>query len=350
MKTTITILSLLLLAVLSGCSKDTSTGVADKDSNQVPGAVQDLLTKHAVPLAIPTSETDLAQPGVAPAEPPYANYDVYAVTLLWGSLTNTTPTPGPTLDWSGTAGINGVATIDVTHTIDFEPGQDSIILYDVPSTVAWASSTNNDFDGINMLIYVDRDIAYITAPVFTLATAQITKTYYIEELANLNAFYLVSNTASLAIHARRIYSTSCPTGILSGEWIKSDNSGQTGTFHTDWWEQNSEPYGQLAGNFWTEPDGERIFEGWVSEGLTARVVYHVYGTWYYDDPTMCPLCGSRRGQFIGFYSDMNNKLLGMVKGQMGNMSLDAAELHLPLSGYWRKFCGNTDYMTVTWMK
>ncbi len=185
MKTTITILSLLLLMALGGCSTDTSTGTPDNETSQVPASVQELLVRHAVPLAIPTTDNDLAQPGVAPADPPYEHYDVYAVTLLWGSLTNTTPTPGPTVDWSGTAGINGVATINVTHTIDFEAAQDSLIPTNNPAMAAWVSKTANDFDGLNLLIYVDRNIVYVTAPVFTLATAAITKTFPIGELANL---------------------------------------------------------------------------------------------------------------------------------------------------------------------
>lgn len=350
MKTTITIVSVLLLAVFAGCSKDTPTGASDNDKNQVPAMVQDLLVKHAVPLPIPTTDNDLAQPGVSPTEPPYENYDVYAVTLLWGSLTNTTPAPGPTIDWSGTAGINGVVTIDVTHLIDFENSQDSLIPTNSPSVVAWASQTSNDFDGLNLLIYVDRDIVYITAPVFTLTTTPITKSFFVEELANLNAYYLVSNTAGLAIHARRIYSTSCATGLLSGEWIRADISGQSGTFHATWWEDNNEPFGYLAGNFWTEPTGERIFEGWVSPGNTTMIAYHVYGTWNYDDYSMCPICGSRHGQFVGFYADTNNRLKGYVKGQMGDYSLDPANNHLPLNGYWREFCGNSDFTTVNWVK
>lgn len=350
MKQTITILSMLLLAALVGCTKDNSTGIIDRESNLVPASVQELLLRHAVPLPIPTQDDELAQPGISPAEPPYENYDVYAVTLLWGSLANTTPTPGPTVDWSGGASINGVATIDVTHTIKFEPGQDSLVSTDNPASIAWVSQTSGDLDGLNLLIYVDKNIVYITAPVLTIATAAITRSFPVGELADLDAYYLVSNTAAFAIHARKVYSSSCATGALTGECIRADINGQSGTFHAAWWESNNDPFGYLAGNFWTANDGSRIFEGWVSQGATAMVVYYVYGTWYYDDPTMCPICGSRRGGFVGFYADSNNRLKGFVKGHFGDLSLDPAENHLALSGYWREFCGNSDFAIRTWIK
>ena len=350
MKKILSAICLSLIFALLGCSNDSSTNTPDNGGDKMPASTQELLSKYAVPIQIPTIDDELVQQNTTPATPPYDNYDVYAVTLLWGSIANTTPGGGPLTDWSGSASINGVATFDVTHTIQFEPGQDSLIATNVPSMAVWASQVANDYDGINMLIYLDKDIVYITAPMLTITTPAITKTFNFSELENLDAFYLVSNTGALAIHARRVYSSSCATGAITGEWIRADVGGQSGTFQTTWWGSNGAAFGQFAGNFWSENDGLRVFEGWVSLGLTAQVVYHVYGTWYYDDPRMCPICGSSRGAYVGFYTDMNNKLVGFVKGQFGNLGLDPAQNNLPLNGYWRDFCNNTDYSFQRWVK
>ncbi|MGB5106076.1 MAG: hypothetical protein WBP29_10505 [Candidatus Zixiibacteriota bacterium] len=350
MRRIVSVFCLSTMFALFGCSKDAPTTIPENDSANVPAETQGLLNKYAVPLEIPTADNELVEQSVMPAAPSYENYDVYAVTLLWGSLTNTAPGGGPLVDWSGSATINGVSTIDVTHTIHFETGQDSLIATNNPPMAVWVSQTAGDFDGVNLLIYLDKDIVYITAPMLTITMPAITKTFDFGALENLDAFYPVSNTSALAIHSRRIYSSSCETGAITGEWVRADVGGQNGTFQTTWWDTNGSPFGQFAGNFWTEDSDLRIFEGWVSLGLTAQVVYHVYGTWHYDDPRMCPLCGSSHGVFVGFYTDMSNKLIGFVKGQFGDYALDPAQNNLPLNGYWRAFCNNTDYSFQRWVK
>ncbi len=350
MKKFLVFLSMVILVTLNGCSRDTTVNLPDNDTAPMPAETQRLLIKYAVPVEIPTGDNELVQQRIVPQSPPYQNYDVYAVTFLWGSLVNTTPATDVPIDWSGTLSINGVATIDITHSIHFEPNQDSLIATNNPAVAVWVSQTSGDFDGFNCLIYVDKSITYITAPLLTFATAPITKTFYFEQLVELDAFYPVSNTAALGIHARKIYSTTCATGAITGQWVRDDISGQSGSFQAAWIGSDGEPFGILGGTFWTETNSLRLMEGWVSLGATAMVVYHVYGTWYYDDPRMCPTCGSGHGVFTGFYLDSNNQLLGFVKGEFGNFALDPANNNLPLTGFWREFCLNSEYVARNWIR
>ena len=350
MKALTFLLSVAVLAAIVSCSKDTPANISGDDSLEMPASVQGLFTKYSVPVEIPTSDDELVQHPQAPAEPPYRNYDVYAVTILWGSLTNLSAGGGQPVDWSGTLGINGVATIDILHTIQFESGQDSLIATNSPATAAWVSQTSGDFDGINCLIYVDRDIVYITAPMLTLTTPLLTKSFYLGDLENLDAYYPVNNTAALAIHARKLYGSECPNGSLSGEWVRNDVSGQAGSFEVAWVDAGGNTFGILAGTFWSGAGGVRIFEGWVSQGMTTMVVYHVYGTWSYDDPRMCPICGSSRGVFAGFYTDINGNLKGFVRGQFGSVALDPSVNELPLSGYWREYCNDVSFPTARWFR
>lgn len=342
--------AVMLAAVLWSCSEQASAPENEQQDAPMPAQVATMLSRFAVPVGIEVSDPEMqAHTGMQPDSPPYDNYDVYAITILWGSLLNTgTPGAAP-VDWSGTLSVNGVVTFDLLHTISFENNQDHLIPTNNPAMVAWTSFTANDFDGLNCLVYVDKDIVYITAPELTFATTPFTISYNLEELANLSEFHIVGDQHGFAINARKIYSSSCPSGMIVGEWVRDDNAGASGTFNGQWLNPDGSVFGFLAGTFATSNTGARTFEGVVSPGALTVVWYYVYGTWMYDDPTMCPICGSGHGYFAGFYTDHNNSFKGTLKGEFG-YAADAADNHLPLTGKWVEFCDNAAFAGLRWIK
>jgi hypothetical protein len=233
------------------------------------------------------------------------------------------------------------------HTISFE-NTDQLIPTDNPAVAAWTSFAANDFDGLNCLVYVDKDIVYIQPLQITFDTVPFDITYYVAELADLDEFHLVNNQHGFAIHARKIYSSACPQGVFTGEWVKADNSGTSGSFQARWFTSNSTVYGIMAGAFWTEPNGIRKFEGVVCPGALTVISYYVYGTWYYDDPSLCPVCGSGHGYMVGFYTDSNNTFKGFIKGEFGLPA--STDLHLPLNGKWIEACDNSIFAGIRWIQ
>ncbi len=341
MRKSLLILLTLILAAAWSCSEDRTTTPAGE--NQVPADVQKLIDRFAMPVPMELDPAMTHIRGGNPADsPPYANYDVYAITILWGSLMNLGGNPGTTVDWSGTVSVNGVVTFDVLHTVSFETNQDHLIPTNNPALVAWESFTTNDFDGINCLLYVDKDIVYVTQPLLTFDTDPFAISYGLEELSNLTEFHLVNNTLGFAIAARKIYSNTCPAGMINGFWIRDDLGGATGSIQGEWLNADGSPVGPFAGTFATSNTGLRTFEGVVSEGALTVVKYYVYGTWYYDDPSMCPICGTGHGQFAGFYTDMNRNLKGVIKGEFGWAPSPTVN-QLPMTGQWIEMCRNSAF-------
>jgi hypothetical protein len=294
--------------------------------------------EHSMPFAPVPDGISKFTPSSTIYNPPYDNYDLYSVTLLWGELYNTSDSSAAPIDWSGQASINGVAVIDVVYQIDFEDGEDSLIQVDSPAHIAWASQAG-DLDGISMLIYLDRDVTYITAPKLSIQTAQINLDFDFGELENFADIYNVSNTQAMVVVARRILSADCPSGTMVGEWVRDNVGGQTGTLHGKWFENSDTPAGLFNGQFEWQNSGVGVFSGQVSGYVADQVIYRFKGSWYYDDPRMCPLCGSGHGKYQGVFSDTNGMVVGVIKGQFG-YAPDAADNNLPLQGNWRKFCND----------
>lgn len=265
------------------------------------------------------------------------SYDIYAVTLLWGQLGPVPNTDG--LDWSGTLGVNGEAVVHVMAPIDFEPGQDSVLPHDAVHFAAWQSYTQGDLDGIACLVYLKRGVVYVTAPWLRFETGPFTIDWDFGQLEQFAAWYPVEPSAGLAIYARKLQINRCPTGTFDGSWIKADNTGDSGWFGGIWKDAEGEPINSYAGQFWTNNDGTREFQG-VINGLVATVVLgDIQGTWYYDDPTLCPMCGQGRGIMEGTFRFGNNtETTGKLVGVFGSYGTPFDQLELPLTGVWRERC------------
>lgn len=265
------------------------------------------------------------------------SYDIYAVTLLWGQLA---PVPNTeAIDWSGTLGVNAEAVVHVLAPIDFEAGQDSILLHDAVHFAAWQSVTQGDLDGVACLVFLKRGIEYFAAPWLSFETSPFTHTWDFGELENLAAWYQVGPNAGLAIYARKLQINQCPSGTFDGTWVKANNTGDSGTFSGLWKDADGEAINTFAGTFWTNNDGSRQFHGWISGLFLTVIEGEMDGRWYYDDPTMCPMCGQGRGIMEGTYRLVNqNAAAGKFVGVFGDYGIAVDQLELDLDGVWREHC------------
>jgi hypothetical protein len=130
----------------------------------------------------------------------------------------------------------------------------------------------------------------------------------------------------------------CEQGYMLGDWIRENIAGENGTFYGLWYEYNSEPSGIFSGIFWTTENGQKLFYGSVSGVITDQVIAEMYGKWFYDDPTMCPMCGTGHGQFRGVFFKLSEDGVGFLRGEFGYAD-DMLNDTLPLTGTWKWYCG-----------
>ncbi len=334
-----------LLLALAGCSSNndtpapTTTIAVEPVVSEAPAEILELLEAN-------TAEGLDLTPGNGSRESTWPGYDltndcdVYAVTFLWGQFLGY---PGPVVeptDWSGDLSINGVAHIHPRLTIDFEEGEDWLIEEEEPAYAAWVSQAAMDFDGISFLIFVDRTVVYIVAPWLTFEAGPATLRFEFHDLEKFTALYTFDGGNVLAVHSRKVWPDRCSGGYLEGDWIKDDNTGNSGRFEGLWLNYRGEPEGYLNGQFRTNNDGSREFSGWVSGYFTDHIIAEMKGRWWYDDPSMCITCGQGHGWFRGHFAYANGSGKGgMLAGEFGHMAtpgIDAATL--PFQGVWRDFC------------
>ncbi|MEW5796991.1 MAG: hypothetical protein AB1772_11605 [Candidatus Zixiibacteriota bacterium] len=343
MRLLISLTAAALLLLTLGCSEQSTepapTEKAGPIGGETPGEITALLETNT-----PTN-LEMAPAGDPNwvAWPPFdviKNSDVYAVTFLWGQLTNSVLPGMPVTDWSGRLWVNGVAVVQPRRTINFEPGQDSIVMEDEPAMAAWVSETAVDYDGICFLVFLRRDITYIVAPWLTFSTTPIELRFDFHQLVKLDTFLTLPQGNAVAVHARRIWPDRCPGGFLEGRWIKDDNTGASGRIEGLWLNYRGEPEGIITGQFWTNNDGTREYSGWVSGYMLTVIIAEFKGHWWYDDPRMCPLCGSGHGWFRGnFHFAFGDNRGGAMFGEFGDFNApDPSSLSMPFMGVWREFC------------
>jgi hypothetical protein len=334
-----------MLILLGAICLVTVVGCGDQPT--VPNTVADT---EPLPLTVPAdvyeffdeqleSEADTPETMVPFSASFSTEYDVYAVTFLWGHLGNGPVASIAPVDWSGTLSANAVVTIDVRHIIDFEPGEDSLLPVSSVATAEWVSQTGFDIDGLSFRVAVERGISYFAPPVLTFDTAPITLQLPFHWLEHYAAYYPVNNAGQgVVVLARRIWHGACPSGALRGEWIKETNTSDQGVFEGAWLDEDGNVTGVYAGMFWTNNDGTRKFYGWVSGGVTPMIIAEMRGVWGYDDPRLCPMCGDDHGWFRGKVRFLDHSGCGVVKGVFGDLTgaVDAAAL--PMVGVWKMIC------------
>jgi len=345
-------ITLCLVLSLAGCDKSPAPVIsdnADLTPAEVTAEMFQLLDEYRLIDEDLTSERNPGDPEDFPPDISDTTWDVYAVTFLWGRMFNACVTDAAPTVWDGTLSVNGVAVVYPALTIEFENGQDSLVPYSIESSAAWGSSTaTGDFDGISFLVFNKRGIVYITEPLLTFDTEPFTLSLSFSELDNYLAFFAVDECNAVAVHARKLKPQSCMKGLLAGEWIKEEPFGQTGRMEGRWLDADGNPIGLYVGKFWKDNDtweGRGEFEGSVSGYYTDEVIATFKGYWWYDDMSMCPMCGEGHGQFAGrvFYSNdptVSHQEVGSMKGEFGWRE-DFESVVYPMSGIWSLKCNAT---------
>lgn len=333
------------LIALLGCSHETppTSFTTEIEPQPVPLQISAIQKEHAFDVDGPGNPTTLfAFPNSVTPSLTDTSYDIYGLTFLWGQLVNI-PNPLPVItDWSGTLTFNGEAVIMPLRPIDFETNEDSLFLTDNPAVSAWASRANGtDLDGLSFVLFVKRGISYIQPPTLSFATSPFSKNFSQEQLEQFAAFYPIPGKGGIAIFAQRLKISECPSGTLSGEWVKSDIPGATGTVQGAFYASSNEPKAMFSGAFTTNssntgPGG--TVQGTISGYMTDEILGTFHGTWRYTDPRMCPICGSGKGEFIASY-ELNDGTKGRMIGGFGYPANDQ-QLNLPLLGVWRTSCAS----------
>ncbi len=171
---------------------------------------------------------------------------VLSITMLWGQIPPDPLDTTPVYDWSGSASVNGVGRYVVVCPIDFEKGYDSLLPVTNQTTIAWHSTTDGDIDGLATLLVLRNDVQYFAEPHFVFTSGLVSLDIPVSHLDNFDTVIAVNGKQSLAIKAWHIHRPVCPTGTLTGEWIRFSNNGDSGTFQGTWNGPDGKPIGPLA--------------------------------------------------------------------------------------------------------
>jgi len=337
-------LSILLLLIGAGC-QDQSVSPGDRGETGGPDEMAVDVREFFDKNAIPTHESEMIENlDVLDSLPVELidSCDVYAITFLWGDLLNSAVI-SDTVDWSGTLTLDGEGVVHVRYEIDFEPGQDSVLIHDNPTFAIWLSRTYRDFDGLSFLVFVKwRNYVDAVRPRLIFGTGPLTLDFSFFELTNLDAYYPAGNIGGVLVHSRRIWQNTCPGGLFRGNWIKDSINSDNGTIDGFWMDHHGDSIGYLSGSFWTNNDGSRGFAGSVSGLITDQVILELRGCWYYDGPVICADCEGGHGLFFGHFHYLTDSRRGLLMGEFGDYSAVAEEIVMPMRGIWWVLCPWTD--------
>lgn len=336
MRKLLILLVTLGIPALFACSKP-STAPEQQSAvtpGEIPAEVQARLDQYVV-------QDEDALASLAPGQPDLSSssgdYDVYAVTYLWGSFFPHTATP---LVWDGHTSVNADAAMRVVATIDFEAGEEVAFDSTQPNMFSWVSSTGHDLDGVSFLMFVKRGVVYIVPPSLAFRSAPISFEILVDDLAHHTSYHPVDHTSGVAVFARQIKRTPCPHGYLGGKWVFDENTRTQGHFGGSWLSVDHQVEGILSGRFWTDPDGHRLFQGQVSGVVTDQVILELEGVWCLTphlSNVLCATCGNV-GYFVGRWKYLDGSGGGKLAGHFGEPNLTADTPELPFRGVWVEHC------------
>jgi len=330
------LLTAAFLLALVSCGRQSTAPEqsASFPAGEIPGEVQARLDQYVI-----QDEDALASlaPGNFDPNDHLNDYDVYAVTYLWGAFMPVGSTP---LVWDGKTWSNAVGAIRVVSDIDFEEGEEILFDSTLPGQFGWISSTARDLDGVSFLLFVKRGVVYIAPPMLTFETQPITFSIPVEELANHTSYHPVDQASGVAVFSRQIRNSPCPGGHLGGTWVFDLNTRAQGHFSGVWLSSNHEVAGVLSGRFWTDEQGHRLLSGQVSGTVTDQVIMELEGIWCLTPHlgiSACPTCAGI-GYFVGRWKYTDGSGVGKFAGHFGEPDLTAPTPELPFRGMWVQHC------------
>lgn len=332
--------TLLLVITMLACSQQSTAPdpVTDTSgsSTEIPRAVQEQIDRYVVQdedlLASMDSHTD-----------PNSNlnghdYDVYAVTFLWGTFFPNGSSTG--LSWDGRTGTNAEAHMRLVTAISFEDGEDHIVEVDNPGIIAWRSFAHDDIDGISFLLYVKRGIDYFVAPHLVFESEQIDFRIPVHNLARHRSFHPVDHNNGVAVFARKIRHLPCSHGHVVGQWTFDSNDRSHGRLEGRWLDVNGNTRGHLTGSFGTTDDGQMLMRGEVSGVNTDEVILHLEGRWHFLPHLTTSTCLScpHGGEFIARWRFSNGSGGGKVAARFGENTMTSDAASVPFRGIWKQHC------------
>ena len=342
MKKQVIILVAFAAFFLAGCAEEKISPVSSENNTsqieEIPSDVRTLLDQYTVEEEIDISEIAQVPADLDNSMLSDSMYDFYIVTFLWGNLPHNFSATDLITDWSGSLSVNGPSKVFALHPIDFEPDQDSLIPENHPNGEMWASSTQNDFDGIMFLVLYDKLTPTFAPQILTFDTDPITLRFDFRQLVHMQAFYRVDSVNSVAVISQKIRPRICPEGYFAGRWVKADSSHSNGRFEGLWFTHARDTVGYLNGRFWTDDEGQGLLEGVVSGYYTDQVIAKLHGVWAYDDNRLCPTCGVGHGQFKGRFKFLERDANGYFRGEFGNYELPPNDRVMPFRGRWHLDC------------
>jgi hypothetical protein len=265
-------------------------------------ALMDVETETRDPIALSPSVDSLEN---------QARAAVYCLRMVWGNLEGDSGVTELT-DWSGTLKLSRGAII-VTHTIRFEPGQDSLLprwdnsTFRVPQELSWVSKTAGGIDGIATRLLIPPSV---TDDIVTVSyeSEQLSITFDVYALEDLDTLISIGPGNAISFEAMRCEPpTSVPRhGHLIGRWGR-DDSGQ-GIFYGRWMTSRGRVIGAVRGNWGIDSTGAQVFVGKYID-REGKFLGFVKGIW-----RIRGWGAYAAGQFRGRIYNADREAIGVLKG------------------------------------
>ncbi len=330
----VTVLALSLIALVGGCSNDSTSGDVADISEEFGGFKpidEEPAFGSAVIASEMTDDVEFDDPMLSTSEVEAVitneTADIYALRIVWGQL-RFDSTVTEVTDWSGSLSVSRGAEV-LRRLIKFEDGQDYILDRTDRKLIEWTSLTTVHHDGIFVNIIIPKldDTIVATPETITFSTAPFEISFDIADLAALDTIYYLDDSSAVAFQSFKVERVGCPKGFLAGRWGK-DEAG-VNIFYGKWMSQHNILKGHLSGS-WANNEffGKYIDRSGKFEGL-IKGKYHTGNSF---SPKH-----RHAGWFRGYYYNADGNILGVLKGHYHENPKETGMGNF--FGRWKNYCG-----------
>jgi hypothetical protein len=270
---------------------------------------------------------------------------VYAVTLLWGMLTEDPastirpddPPDVPVTDWTGYVRVNRGGVL-LRSVVAFEP-EDRIIPRLHRRQIGWISHTTVSFDGIRILVYQHFfDGQSGETDSLTVVAGDHRWDFLVNDLAELDYEESVDAIGNkFALRSLQLVPTVCAHGFLGGSWAAPESSTGLGAFHGRWVSRDGSVAGFVRGHYGIDRAGRKVLFGKYVD-LDGDFRGFLRGHWEEVGTESLPGHSDRdrhHGWFRGDWIDSNERLLGRLRGAWRSVPGEGAGF---FEGSWTGVC------------